>query len=75
MGRTGSALDNAVAEGFNSTLKVELLAAAGRFATRAQARTATAGSSTNTTTTGGTRPRGGYRLRLYEARVRAEPAA
>jgi transposase InsO family protein len=38
MGRTGSALDNAVAGAFNSTLEFELLAAAGRFATRAQAR-------------------------------------
>lgn len=39
MGRTGSELDNAVAEAFNSTPEFELLAAAGRFATRAQART------------------------------------
>jgi putative transposase len=41
MGRTGSALDNAVAESFNSTLEFELLA--GRhFTTRAQARAAVA---------------------------------
>lgn len=42
MGRTGSALDNAVAESFNSTLQFELLADT-RFTTRAQARTAVAG--------------------------------
>ena len=41
MGRTGSALDNAVAESFNSTVEFELLAGA-RFATRAQARAAVA---------------------------------
>jgi len=38
MGRTGSALDNAVAESFNSTLEFELLAH-NHFSTRAQART------------------------------------
>ena len=37
MGRTGSALDNAVAEAFNSTLEFELLSRCD-FATRAQAR-------------------------------------
>lgn len=37
MGRTGSALDNACAESFNSTLEFELLATT-RFATRAEAR-------------------------------------
>jgi transposase InsO family protein len=42
MGRTGSALDNAVAESFNSTLEFELLRDH-RFATREQARTAVAG--------------------------------
>jgi len=41
MGRTGSALDNAVAESFNSTLEFELLAH-GHFSTRAQARAAVA---------------------------------
>ena len=41
MGRTGSALDNAVAESFNSTLQFELLADA-RFTTLAQARAAVA---------------------------------
>ncbi|WP_157489045.1 integrase core domain-containing protein [Pseudofrankia sp. DC12] len=42
MGRTGSALDNAVAESFNSTLEFELLATT-RFATRREARRAVAG--------------------------------
>jgi transposase InsO family protein len=37
MGRTGSALDNAVSESFHSTLECELLSRT-RFATRAQAR-------------------------------------
>jgi transposase InsO family protein len=41
MGRTGSALDNAVAESFNSTLQFELLAH-NHFRTRAQARAAVA---------------------------------
>jgi transposase InsO family protein len=41
MGRTGSALDNAVAEAFNSTLEVELLSRC-EFATREQARHAVA---------------------------------
>ncbi|MEV6227453.1 integrase core domain-containing protein [Saccharopolyspora shandongensis] len=41
MGRTGSALDNAVAESFNSTLEFELLGRQ-RFATREQARQAVA---------------------------------
>jgi transposase InsO family protein len=41
MGRTGSALDNAVAESFNSTLQFELLALT-HFTTRAQARQAVA---------------------------------
>jgi transposase InsO family protein len=41
MGRTGSALDNAVAESFNSTLEFELLRGA-HFATREQARRAVA---------------------------------
>ena len=42
MGRTGSALDNAVAESFNSTVEFELLSRC-RFATREQARRAVAG--------------------------------
>jgi transposase InsO family protein len=41
MGRTGSALDNAVAEAFNSTLEFELLSQR-RFAAREQARRAVA---------------------------------
>jgi putative transposase len=41
MGRTGSALDNAAAESFNSTLEFELLSGA-HFGTRAQARRAVA---------------------------------
>jgi transposase InsO family protein len=41
MGRTGSALDNAVAESFNSTIEFELLGGH-RFATREQARRAVA---------------------------------
>jgi putative transposase len=42
MGRTGSALDNAVSESFHSTLQFELLAEHAPFATRAQARQAIA---------------------------------
>ncbi|MFL6054030.1 MAG: integrase core domain-containing protein [Actinoallomurus sp.] len=42
MGRTGSALDNAVAEAFNSTVEAELLSRSG-FTTREQARRAVAG--------------------------------
>jgi transposase InsO family protein len=41
MGRTGSALDNAVAESFNSTLEFELLSV-NHFSTRTQARAAVA---------------------------------
>ena len=41
MGRTGSALDNAVSEAFNSTLEFELLRRR-HFATREQARHAVA---------------------------------
>jgi transposase InsO family protein len=41
MGRTGSALDNAVSESFNSTLELELLARR-HFLTREQARRAVA---------------------------------
>ncbi|HZC11627.1 MAG TPA: integrase core domain-containing protein, partial [Mycobacterium sp.] len=41
MGRTGSALDNAVSESFNSTLEFELLSRR-HFATREQARHAVA---------------------------------
>ncbi|MGH8776748.1 MAG: IS3 family transposase [Jiangellaceae bacterium] len=42
MGRTGSALDNAVCESFHSTLQFELLDEHAPFATRAQARRAVA---------------------------------
>ena len=42
MGRTGSALDNAVSESFHSTLEFELLAEHAPFATRTQARRAVA---------------------------------
>lgn len=42
MGRTGSALDNAAAESFHSTVEFELLRE-NHFATRAQARRAVAG--------------------------------
>jgi putative transposase len=74
MGRTGSALDNAVAESFNSTLQFELLAGA-RFATRAQARTAFAGfideyNHERRHSTAGRLPPA-----VYEARVRAGQAA
>jgi putative transposase len=74
MGRTGSALDNAVAESFNSTLQFELLAGA-RFATRAQARTAVAGfideyNHERRHSTAGRLPPA-----VYEARVRAGQAA
>jgi putative transposase len=42
VGRTGSALDNAVAESFNSTIELELLDETGVFATRERARAAIA---------------------------------
>ena len=42
MGRTGSALDNAVSESFHSTLEFELFAEHAPFATREQARRAVA---------------------------------
>jgi putative transposase len=75
MGRTGSGLDNATAESFNSTLEFELLAGAGRFATRAQARTAVAAfideyNNHRRHSTAGRLPPA-----VYEARVRTERAA
>jgi putative transposase len=57
MGRTGSALDNAVAESFNSTLEFELLAHS-HFATRVQARAAVAAWIEEYNTTGCIPPRG-----------------
>jgi transposase InsO family protein len=42
MGRTGSALDNAAAESFNSTVEFELLRSNNHFTTREQARRAVA---------------------------------
>ncbi|KUL31463.1 DDE-type integrase/transposase/recombinase [Actinoplanes awajinensis] len=75
MGRTGSAFDNAVAESFNSTLEFELLARAGRYATRAQARAEVAGfideyNNQRWHSTAGRLP-----PVVYEARVCAERAA
>ena len=75
MGRTGSALDNAVAESFNSTLEFELLADAGNYATRVQARTAVAAfideyNNDRRHSTAGRLPPA-----VYEARVRTEQAA
>ena len=55
MGRTGSALDNAAAESFNSTVEFELLRG-NHFATREQARRAVAGWIDETTRCAGTRP-------------------
>lgn len=74
MGRTGSALDNAVAEAFNSTLEFELLAGA-HFTTRAQARAAVAGfldeyNNERRHSTAGRLP-----PVVYEARVHAEQQA
>jgi transposase InsO family protein len=74
MGRTGSALDNAVAESFNSTLQFELLAGA-RFTTRAQARTAVAGFIDEYNNDRRHSSAGRLPPAVYEARVRAERAA
>lgn len=57
MGRTTSALDNAVAEAFNSTLEMELLSRS-RFASRERPATQWPSGSMSTTPSGGTRPRG-----------------
>jgi transposase InsO family protein len=75
MGRTGSALDNAVAESFNSTLQFELLAAAGRYATRAQARTAVAGFIDEYNHDRRHSSAGRLPPAVYEAQARAEQAA
>jgi putative transposase len=75
MGRTGSALDNAVAESFNSTLQFELLAGAGRFATRAQARAAVAGFIDEYNHDRRHSSAGRLPPAVYEAQVRTERAA
>ena len=74
MGRTGSALDNAVAEAFNSTLEFELLAGA-CFTTRAQARAAVAGFIDEYNTQRRHSSAGRLPPVVYEARVRAAKAA
>jgi len=74
MGRTGSALDNAVAESFNSTLQFELLAGA-RFATRAQARAAVAGFIDEYNHERRHSSAGRLPPVVYEARIRAGQAA
>jgi hypothetical protein len=63
MGRTSSGLDNAVAASFNSTLEFELLAGAGRYVTRAPARTAVAAFIDGYNHSGGTRPQDGSHQR------------
>ena len=73
MGRTGSALDNAVAESFNSTLEFELLVD-NHFSTRAQARAAVAAwieeyNTTRLHSTAGMLPPA-----VYEAHARREAA-
>jgi transposase InsO family protein len=73
MGRTGSALDNAVAESFNSTLEFELLAD-NHFSTRAQARAGVAAwieeyNTTRLHSTAGMLPPA-----VYEAHARREAA-
>ena len=74
MGRTGSALDNAVAESFNSTLQFELLAGA-RFTTRAQARAAVAVFLDEYNNDRRHSSAGRLPPAVYEARVRQEQAA
>lgn len=73
MGRPGSALDNAVAESFNSTLEFELFADA-RLGTRAQARTAVAGFIDEYNTSRPHSTVGGLPPAVYEAKVRREVA-
>jgi transposase InsO family protein len=74
MGRTGSALDNAVAESFNSTLQFELLADA-RFTSRAQARTAVAAFIDEYNTDRRHSSAGRLPPAVYEAQVRAARAS
>jgi putative transposase len=74
MGRTGSALDNAVAESFNSTLEFELLADA-HFATRAAARAAVVGFIDEYNTQRRHSAAGRLPPAVYEAKVRRGQAA
>lgn len=74
MGRTGSALDNAVAESLNSTLQFELLADA-HFTTRAQARAEVAGFIDEYNTSRRHSSAGRLPPAAYEAQVRREEAA
>jgi putative transposase len=74
MGRTGSALDNAVAESFNSTLEFELLADA-HFTTREQARAAAAGFIDEYNTSRRHSSAGRLPPAVYEAQARRQEAA
>jgi transposase InsO family protein len=73
MGRTGSALDNAVAESFNSTLEFELLAH-NHFRTRAQARAAVAAWLEEYSTIRRHSTAGRLPPAVYEARAQREAA-
>jgi transposase InsO family protein len=73
MGRTGSALDNAVAESFNSTLEFELLAH-NRFSTRAEAGAAVAAWIEEYNTVRRHSTVGMLAPAVYEARARREAA-
>ena len=73
MGRTGSALDNAVAESFNSTLQFELLTD-NHFRTRAQARAAVAAWLEEYNTFRRHSTAGRLPPAVYEARAQREAA-
>jgi putative transposase len=73
MGRPGSALDNAVAESFNSTVEFELLAN-NHFTTRAQARAAVAGFIDEYNTSRRHSTAGRLPPAVYEAHARREAA-
>lgn len=73
MGRTGSALDNAVAESFNSTLEFELLAD-NHFPTRVAARTAVAAWIEEYNTQRRHSTAGRLPPAVYEANTRREAA-
>jgi transposase InsO family protein len=73
MGRTGSALDNAVAESFNSTQEFELLAH-NHFRTRAQARAAVAAWLEEYNTIRRHSTAGRLPPAVYEARAQREAA-